>query len=139
MADPDRAQADDRSLDEIVHKLSEQAVTLARQEVELARREMEAKAREAVPGVAMLGAAGLLGLLATGTGTAGLVLMLARRPRPWAAALAVTGLYGGAGAVLARTGIERLRAASPPIPEETVRNVKENLGWLKTRVRSARR
>ena len=137
MAEPERGSPDERSLDEIVHTLSEQAITLARQEVELARREMEAKAREAVPGAAMLGAAGLLGLLATGTGTAGLVLMLARRPRPWAAALAVTGLYGGAGAVLARAGIERLRAAAPPVPQETVESVKEDLGWMKRRVRSA--
>ena len=136
MAEPERGTADDRSLDEIVRTLSEQAVALARQEVELARREMEAKAREAVPGLAMLGAAGLLGLHVTGTATTGLVLMLARKPRPWAAALAVTGLYGGAGAVLARAGVERLRRATPPVPEQAVESVKEDLGWIKRRLRS---
>lgn len=128
----------ERSLDELVHTVSEQAVALARQEIELARREMTTKAREAAPGVAMIGAAGLLGVLATGTGTAGLVLVLARGPRPWGAALAVTGLYGGAGAILARAGLERIRTAGPPVPEETIESVKENLGWMKRRARSIR-
>jgi acyl dehydratase len=87
----------------------------------------------------MLGAAGLLGTLATGTGTAGLVMLLARRPRPWAAALAVTGLYGGAGAVLAQAGIERLRAVGPPIPEETIRSVKADMRWMRRVVGGRRR
>ncbi len=139
MIEPNGGNPDDASLDETVRTLSEQAVTLARQELELARREMEAKAREAVPGVAMLGVAGGLGLLATGTGTATVVLVLARSRRPWAAALTVTGLYGGAAALLARAGVERLRAASPPVPQEAVRSAKEDLGWIKRRVSSARR
>lgn len=139
MAAATEGSGGERSLDELVHTVSEQAVALARQEVELARREMTVKAREAAPGVAMLGAASLLGILAAGTGTAGLVLVLARRPRPWAAALAVTGLYGGAGAALARAGVERVRTAGPPVPEETIDSVKENLGWMKRRARSARR
>jgi hypothetical protein len=126
------------SLEELVQTVSEQAVALARQEVDLARRELALKVRQAAPGAAMVGGAAILGTLATGTGTAALVLILARRPRPWAAALGVTGLYAGAGAVLAREGIARLRAAGPPVPEETVQNVKENVGWMKRRVRSAR-
>ena len=138
MTGPDNAGGGERSLDELVQTVSEQAVALARKEVELARREVTVKAKQAAPGAAMVGGAALLGTLATGTGTAALVLMLARRPRPWAAALGVTGLYAGAGAVLAREGISRIRAAGPPVPEETVRSVKEDLGWMKKRVRSAR-
>jgi len=76
----------------------------------------------------MVGGAALLGTLAAGTGTAALVLLLARRPEPSGAALGVTGLYAGAGALLARQGIARLRAAAPPVPEETVKSVKKDLG-----------
>jgi hypothetical protein len=138
MTGPTNGSGSERSLEELVQTVSEQAVVLARQEVELARREVTVKVKQAAPGAAMVGGAALLGTLAAGTGTAALVLMLARRPRPWAAALGVTGLYAGAGAVLAREGIARVRAAGPPVPQETVQSVKENLGWMKRRVRSAR-
>lgn len=126
---------DDRPISELVQSLPEQAAALVRKEVDLAREEMVAKARKAAPGAAMVGAGGLLGTLATGTGTAALVLLLARRPRPWGAALAVTGLYAGAGAVLARAGVEQLRAVGPPIPEQTVRGLKEDVRFFQRLVR----
>jgi len=134
----------EQSLGELAQTVSEQALVLVRQEVGRARREMTAKAKDASPGAAMVGGAALLGTLAAGTGTAALVLLLARRPEPSAAALGVTGLYAGTGALLARQGIARLRAAAPPVPEETVENVKKNVGSRKkparpsqTRARSA--
>src|SRR3954451_4832973 len=114
MSAPPSGEGSGRSLEELLQTVSEQAVALARQEVELARREVTVKATEAAPGAAMVGGAAVLCALATGTGTAALVLVLARRPRPCASALAVTVLYGGAGAVLAREWISRQRAAGPP-------------------------
>jgi Putative Actinobacterial Holin-X, holin superfamily III len=123
--------SDGRSVEELVQMVSEQVVALGRQEVELARREIIAKAKQAAPGAGMVGAAALLATLSTGTGTAALVLALAGRPRPCAAALAVTALYGGGAAALARTGIARVRAAGPPVPEETVQSIKEDLERVK--------
>ncbi len=130
--------ADDRPISELVQSLPEQAVALVRKEMDMAREEMLAKAREAAPGAAMVGAGGVLATLATGTGTAALVLLLARRPRPWGAALAVTGLYAGAGAVLARTGVERLKSVGPPIPEQTVRGLQADMRFFKRLVRLRR-
>jgi len=115
----------------MVQTVSEQAVVLARKELELARQELTAKARHAAGGAAMLGGAALLGTLAAGTGTAGVVLLLSRRPGPSAAALGVAGVYAVGGAGLAQEGISRLRSAAPPVPEETVESVKENLGSIK--------
>ena len=119
---PDMATG--RPLDELVQTVSEQAVVLAREEVELARRELSAKAKQAAGGAAMLGGAALLATLAAGTGTAGLVLLLSRRVGPSAAALGVAGAYAVGSAGLAQEGISRLRDASPPVPEETVENIK---------------
>jgi Putative Actinobacterial Holin-X, holin superfamily III len=131
MAGSGVTEATERPLDELVQTVSQQAVVMAREEVELARRELTAKAKQAAGGVAMLGGAALVGTLAAGTGTAGLVLLLSRRRGPSAAAFAVTGFYGVGSAGLAREGIARLRAAGPPVPEETVESVKENLGSIK--------
>jgi len=138
MSPSEPLHGDERPISELVQSLPEQAVALVRKEVELARQEMVAKAREAAPGAAMVGAGGVLGTLATGTATAGLVLLLARRPRPWGAAFAVTGLYAGAGAVLARAGVERLKAVGPPVPEQTVRGLKEDMRFFKRVLRPRR-
>jgi Putative Actinobacterial Holin-X, holin superfamily III len=113
----------ERPLDNMVQTVSEQAVVLARKELELARSELTSKAKQAAGGAAMLGGAALLGTLAAGTGTAGLVLLLSRRPGPSAAALGVAGAYAIGGAGLAQGGISRLRPAAPPVPEETVESV----------------
>jgi hypothetical protein len=128
---PGADKAAERPLDELVQTVSERAVVLAREEVERARRELAAKASQAAGGVAMLGGAALLGTLAAGTGTAALVLLLSRRPGPSAAALTVSAVYAAGGAGLAQEGIARLRAAGPPVPEETVESVKESLGSVK--------
>ncbi len=130
MAIPGSDKAIERPLEDMVQTVSEQAVVLARQEMQLARRELTAKAKQAGAGAAMVGGAGFLAALAAGTGTAALVLFLSRRPRPATAALGVTGLYAAGGAALAQEGITRLRAAGPPVPEETVQSVK-NLGSTK--------
>lgn len=131
MPAPRADKATERPLDELVQTVSEQAVVLAREEVEHARRELTAKAKQAAGGAAMLGGAALLGTLAAGTGTAGLVLLLSRRLGPSAAAFGVTAFYAAGGVGLAQEGIARLRAAGPPVPEETVESVKENLGSMK--------
>jgi hypothetical protein len=124
MANTGAGKATDRPLEELVQTVSEQAVVLAREEVDLARKELTAKARHAASGAGMVGGGALLGVLAAGTGTAALVLMLSGRARPSAAALGVTGIYAAGGAALAQQGIARLRAAGPPVPERTVESVK---------------
>jgi hypothetical protein len=130
---PRAEKATERPLEEMVQTVSEQAVVLAREEVERARRELTAKASQAAGGLGMLGGAALLGTLAAGTGTAALVLLLSRRPGPSAAALTVTAVYAAGGAGLAQEGLARLRAAGPPVPEETVESVKESFGAMKSK------
>jgi Putative Actinobacterial Holin-X, holin superfamily III len=142
MSVPRVDQVAERPLQELVQTASQQAVGLAREQVDAARRDLTARASQAGPGVAMVGAGALLGALASGTGTAALILLLARRLGPSAAALGVTGAYAGAGALLAREGLVRLREAGPALPEapdrhEPVQNAEQDLGSAKRRTESA--
>ena len=129
-------------LEELVQNASQQAVALAREQLDVARRELAARASQAGPAVAMVGAGGLLAALASGTGTAALILLLARRPRASAAALGVTGAYAGVGAVLTREGLVRLREAGPqpsdvPVQDKPVQNAKRGPGSAKRHTKSA--
>jgi hypothetical protein len=142
MSVPRVDQVAERPFQELVQTASQQAVLLAREQVDAARRELTARASEAGPAVAMVGGGALLGALASGTGTAALILLLARRPGASAAALGVTGAYAGAGALLARGGLVRLQQALPPQPDvpdqdEAVQNSKQKLGSAKQRTKSA--
>ena len=142
MSVPGVEQVGERPLQALVQTASQQAVLLAREQVDVARRELTARASQAGPGVAMVGGGAVLAALASGTGTAALILLLARRPGASAAALGVTGAYAGAGALLARGGLVRLREALPAQPDaldrdEAVENVKQDLGSAKQRIKSA--
>ena len=142
MSVPGVEQVGERPLQELVQTASQQAVLVAREQVDAARRELTARASQAGPGLAMVGGGALLAALASGTGTAALILLLARRPGASAAALGVTGAYAGAGAFLAREGLVRLREALPPQPDaplrnEPVQNSRQDLGSAKQRTKSA--
>jgi Putative Actinobacterial Holin-X, holin superfamily III len=134
-------QVGERPLEELVQTASQQAVVLAREQVDVARRELTARARQAGPGVALVGGGALLAALASGTGTAALILLLARHPGASAAALGVTGAYAGAGALLAREGLARLRESGPPQPDVSVQDepeeAEQGLGSAKRHAKSA--
>jgi hypothetical protein len=132
----------ERPLEGLAQTVSQQALVLAREQVNVARRELTARARQAGPGLGMVGGGALLAGLASGTGTAALVLLLARRPGAAAAALGVTGAYAGAGALLAREGLARVREAGPaladvPAPDEPVEDAKPDVGAAQRRIKSA--
>jgi hypothetical protein len=128
----DASPPSERSVEDLLRRLSEQAGTLVRQEIALARQEMTDQARELGVGAGMMGGAAVLGLLSAGSGTAGLVLLLARRPRPWLAAVTVAGAYGGAAFALAREGRRRMAAVGVPVPEQTAETLREAAPWSTT-------
>src|SRR5437763_5058346 len=53
-------QTVERPFEDLAQKASQQAVVLAREQVDVARRELTARAREAGPGVAMIGGGAVL-------------------------------------------------------------------------------
>ena len=139
MTTRDTTDLRERPIGEIANELMRDVSLLVRQEVELAKAEMREKGRVALPGIGMIGGAGLVGLCAAGSLTTFLVLALATFLDAWLAALLVGVGLGLAAAGLWLAGQERVEDAGRPIPEETIENVKEDAQWVKEHARSGRR
>jgi hypothetical protein len=54
----------------------------------------------------------------------------------WIAALIVTVVYGAIAGVLALQAKNRVAEATPPVPQQTVETVKEDVQWAKTQMPS---
>jgi Putative Actinobacterial Holin-X, holin superfamily III len=128
----------ERSIGELFGKLSAETSTLIRQEMELARAELTEKGKDAGKGAGLFGGAGAVGLLGAGALTAGVILLLDKAMAGWLAAILVGLVYVAVAAVLALQGRNRIKAATPPVPEQTIDTVKEDVEWAKTRARSAK-
>jgi uncharacterized membrane protein YqjE len=128
----------DRSLGELLKRLSEQTTRLVHQELELAKAELQEKGKQAGQGAGMFGGAGAIGLAALGALTACFILALDSIMPAWLAALIVAVVYGIVAFVLVKRGQARIKRAAPPVPTQTIETVKEDVEWAKTQVRSDR-
>lgn len=129
----------ERPIGELLKQLSEETTTLVKQELDLAKAEIAQKGQQAGKGLGMFGGAGLLGLGAFGALTAFFILLLDGAVPNWAAALIVAAVYGAIAGVLALQGRNKLKEATPPVPEQAVESVKEDVQWAKTQTQSARK
>jgi hypothetical protein len=134
----DSEELRERPIGDLVKQLAGQTSTLVRQEIDLAKAEMSEKAGIAGKGAGMFSGAAVVGLLAAGALTACVVLALSKAVPDWLAALIVALVLGAVAAVLALQGRDRIRAATPPVPEKTVETVKEDVEWAKSQTPSAR-
>jgi Flp pilus assembly protein TadB len=128
----------DRSLGELLKQLSEQTTRLVHQELELAKAELQQKGRQAGMGAGMFGGAGALGLAALCALTARFLPSPNAVMPAWLAALIVAVVYGIIAFVLVKQGQARIKRATPPVPEQTIETVKEDVEWAKTQMRSDR-
>jgi hypothetical protein len=126
----------ERPLGELLRMLSQETTQLVRQELELAKAEVQQKGKQAGLGAGFLGGAGVAALLALGALTACLILLLDLAMPAWLAALIVAAAWGIVAAVLGLRGREKVTQAVPPVPEQTVETVKEDVRWAKTRMTS---
>jgi uncharacterized membrane protein YqjE len=133
---PDQADLRDRPIGELLKQLSEQTTRLVHQELELAKAELQQKGKQAGMGAGMFGGAGALGLAALGALTACFILALNAILPAWLAALLVAVVYGIIAFVLVKQGQARIKRATPPVPEQTIETVKEDVEWAKTQIRS---
>ena len=129
----------DPSAAELVKQLSEQTSRLVQHEMELAKVELTAKGKQAGIGAGLFGGAGVFGLYALGALTATVIALLSTAMATWLAALIVTVVWAAVAGVMALVGKKRVEKAVPPIPENSVESVKEDVRWTKARAQSGRR
>jgi uncharacterized membrane protein YqjE len=126
----------EHSMGELVKELSNELSTLVRQELKLAQAEMTEKGKRAGIGAGMFGGAGLIGLFGLATLTVCAIAALAEAMDVWLAALIVTAVYLAVAGGLALSGKKQVAQANPPVPEQTVESVKEDVQWAKTQLPS---
>jgi uncharacterized membrane protein YqjE len=128
----------DASASDLMKQLAEQTSTLVRQELELAKAELSVKGKEAGIGAGLLGGAGVFGLYALGALTATIIAALSLAMETWLAALIVTVVWAAVAGVAALLGKTRIQKSAPPIPEQSVESVKEDVQWTKTSAQRGR-
>ncbi len=121
---------------ELVHRASQQLTELVRGELRLAQAEMKEKGRHYGKSGGLFGGAGIVGFLMLEALVVAAIAALAVPLPVWAAALIVTAVLGVIAAVLALTGKKQVGQAAPPVPEQTIENVKADVAEIK---RSAHR
>jgi hypothetical protein len=128
----------DRSIADLLQQLADQTTTLVRQELDLAKAELAVKGKKAGLGAGMFGGAGVLGVYGVGALTACLILALSTAMTGWLAALIIAVVYGAIAGGLALTGKNKVQEGVPPVPEQTVESVKEDVEWTKQRAKEGR-
>lgn len=128
----------DLPLTELLRRLATDVSTLVRQEIQLARAELTEKAKYSAVGIGELGGAALLALFAFGALTAAFIAALALALPVWLSAFIVFVVYAVIAGILAMLGRNQLSRGMPPVPQQTVDTVKEDIQWVKTQPRSER-
>ena len=136
---PDQADLRERPFGELLRQLSEETTRLVHQEIELAKAELTQKGKQAGMGAGLFGGAGAIGFLALAALTTCFILALDAAMPAWLAALIVAVVYGAIAAVLAMLGRAKVRQAVPPLPEQTIETVKEDVEWVKTQTPSVKK
>jgi uncharacterized membrane protein YqjE len=125
----------DLSTGELVTRLSGQVSELVRGELELARAELASKGKRAGVGAGLAGAGGVLALYGGGALVAAAIAALALVVDVWLAALVVGVLLLLVAGLLAVVGKNRIRSATPPVPERAVAGAKRDVETVKQAVR----
>jgi hypothetical protein len=99
-------------------------------DIELAKQEMSEKVKQARVGAGMLAATGILALCALGALTAAAILALAIVLPAWSSALIVDGAWALLTLVVALVGRGKLEKATPPVPKEAIRAVRDDARYL---------
>jgi hypothetical protein len=137
MADDD-SQLSARSVADLLKQASDQTATLVRQELELAKAELTIKGKQVGLGAGMFGGAGVFGVYAFGALTAAIILALSLAVTGWVAGLIVAVAYGAIAGVLALQGKTKVKAGTPPVPEQSVQSVKADLQSTKQHIKEGR-
>ena len=119
------------STGELVRRLSTQLSELVRRELELARTELAAKGKRAGAGAGLAGAGGVIALFGVGALVAAAIAGLATILPVWLSALIVGVVLLLVAGVLALAGRSQLQRATPPVPEQAVQGVQDDVAAVK--------
>ncbi|MFF1370496.1 phage holin family protein [Streptomyces virginiae] len=119
------------SLGVLVTRASQQISELVREEMQLARAEMTQKGKRYGKGGGLVGASGIIGVLALQALVATCIAVLALVLPVWASALIITAVLGIVAAMAALAGKKQIDRAGPPAPEQTIDSVKADLAEIK--------
>lgn len=122
-----------------IKRLSEDLGVLVRDELQLARAELTEKAKAAGVGAGMLSGSAITALLTLGSLTAFAILAIAIVVPAWLSALIVTSIWGIVTGVLALTGKKKLQDATPLVPQQTIQNIKEDVKWAQSGLKSGKK
>jgi uncharacterized membrane protein YqjE len=128
-------QLSEKSLAELVQRLSQQMSTLVRQEMRLAQTELQQKGKRAGLGAGMFGGAGVVALYGVGAIVAGIVMLLATAVEPWLAGVIVGVALLLVAGLLALMGKKQVQQATPAAPERTIESVKRDVEQVKEAAR----
>lgn len=116
---------------ELVAHIAGDVSTLVRDELRLAQAETTAKLKKAGVGAGMLGTAGVIALFGGGALVAAAILALALVMDPWGAALLVGLALLLVAGVAALIGKRRGAAGTPPLPTDTVGEVRADVATIR--------
>ncbi|ASO21895.1 hypothetical protein FHR81_003544 [Actinoalloteichus hoggarensis] len=122
---------DDRSTAELMGDLSTQLTRLVRDEMQAATAELRSKGRRLGAGAGLFGTAGVLALYGGGVLIATLVMLLALVLTPWIAGLVVGVALLAVAGLCAAVGRGQTRRATPPVPEQTMASVRDDLQTIR--------
>lgn len=128
--------AADKSVGELVTDLGDELKRLVRAEIRLAVFELRHKGKKMGRGAGLFGAAGLFGMLGVMTLIAAAVLALALVIPAWLSAVLVGGVLVIVAGLAALIGRRQISQATPPVPEEAIEGIREDVHAIQQGVRS---
>jgi uncharacterized membrane protein YqjE len=125
----------DRSVGDLVGRLSQQTATLVRDEMRLAQAELQQKGKRAGLGAGMFGGAGLVALYGVGALVAAAILLIGTALEPWIAAVIVGAALLAVGGLLTLMGKKQIDRATPPKPERAIESFQKDVEHVKESAR----
>jgi uncharacterized membrane protein YqjE len=119
------------SLVGLLRQIPGQVSRLVRDEVRAAQAELTEKLKMAGVGAGLLAGAAVFGLFAFGVLLASAILGLSTVLAPWLSALIVGVVLLVVAGVLAFIGIRKLKKGVPPVPTDSIENVKADIRVVK--------
>lgn len=135
MAEPEIRDRDSRSLAELTRQLSRDITALVRSELALAKTEFAARAGRLGQGASLLAAAALFVVITVACLVAAVIAALSLVVDLWLAALITAAGALLLAAILGLVGVRAIRAASPPLPVDTLESAKEDLAWVRAQAK----